>query len=46
MAVAGAVGMIGRDLLTGAGGTVFGLYCLVWGVLSAKVLVGLARSRA
>lgn len=46
MALAGAVGMVYRDLATGVGGTVFGLYCLVWAVLSAKVLVGLVRGRA
>lgn len=33
MAVAGAVGMTARDLLTGSGGTVFGAYCAVWAVL-------------
>ncbi|MEU0491131.1 hypothetical protein ABZ249_18040 [Nocardiopsis sp. NPDC006139] len=45
MALAGAVGMVYRDLAEGSGGTVFGLYCLVWAALSAKVLVGLARAR-
>lgn len=45
MGLAGAVGMIARDLLTGSGGTVFGLYCLVWAALSAGVLAGLARRR-
>ncbi|WP_306365817.1 hypothetical protein [Nocardiopsis sp. CC223A] len=45
MALAGAVGMIYRDLSSGVGGTVFGLYCLVWSALSAKVLVDLARGR-
>ncbi|CAL9520690.1 hypothetical protein SUDANB121_03849 [Nocardiopsis dassonvillei] len=43
LGLVGAVGMVGRDLFTGSGGTVFGLYCLVWAALSVRVLAGLAR---
>ncbi|MDT0328910.1 hypothetical protein [Nocardiopsis lambiniae] len=45
MATVGAVVMVGRDVFTGSGGTPFGLYCPVWAVLSAGVLVALARGR-
>ncbi len=45
MVLAGAVGMVVRDLSAGSGGTFFGLYCLVWGVLATGVTVGLARRR-
>lgn len=46
MAVAGAVGMTGRALLTAAGGALFGGYCAVWGVLAAAVLTTLLRRRS
>ncbi len=43
MAVAGAVGMVGRDLITSSGGAGFGGYCAVWSVLAAGVLTVLLR---
>ncbi|WP_017586465.1 hypothetical protein [Nocardiopsis ganjiahuensis] len=43
MAVAGTVGMVGRALLTASGGAGFGIYCAVWAVLAAGVLVCLLR---
>lgn len=43
VAVAGAVGMTGRALLTAAGGALFGGYCAVWAVLGAAVLTTLLR---
>ncbi|QVQ50224.1 hypothetical protein J4H86_14830 [Spiractinospora alimapuensis] len=44
-AAAGGVGMLGRALITDSGGTVFGLYCLVWTSLSVGVLVSVWRVR-
>ncbi|GAB3466277.1 hypothetical protein GCM10027570_55370 [Streptomonospora sediminis] len=41
MAVAGAVGMLGRAVFTDAGGALFGSYCLVWALLAVAVLRGL-----
>lgn len=43
VAVAGAVGMTGRAVLTDSGGALFGGYCAVWAVPAAMVLTRLLR---
>lgn len=43
MAVAGAVGMLGRALLTDAGGALFGGYCVVWSVFVGAAVLACHR---
>lgn len=43
MTAAGAGGMLGRALLTDAGGAPFGVYCLVWTALVGATAVGYHR---
>jgi hypothetical protein len=43
MTAAGAVGMLGRALLTDAGGAPFGLYCLGWTALVGATAVAYHR---
>lgn len=42
-ALLGAVGMLGRALLSDSGGAVFGCYCLVWAALGSGTLVAVRR---
>jgi hypothetical protein len=46
MALAGAVGMLGRAVLTDAGGATFGAYSAVWAVLIGAATLAHHRGRA